>query len=1165
MYAVLFILSTLLQTSAGQTSAGENLPASGGQAAISARFMDGVPVPDVPSRLQVREVNPDQLRSLLTQGTYIPMPYDLLSSLAEAAEQEPLPAGVSDPPRIRHVRYQAVLVENRLQDGSLEMDLESQNVTRQSEPLLLGRTSLQQLRIREGDGEATIGADRQRRLFLLNPDTARRWKGTWSAEGMVTGDFVTFRLDLPPAITSQFTLLTPALVQVSSSNGLVLSPQPEGELLRWRIFPNVASRVTLTCRTRRIAAAGTVFSLADVSSVHAVAGDSLSSRWTMSLPAELQGRNVFVVDVPTTARIIDVLMNENQPLEWTSSQHGNVQQLRLVLPSVSGPAAISILAVSVWPQSDVLSIPILTPRTWERRGTPDSGPILLPASQIRLTVPPGIDLDGWTLKGIQERDVIAGPDNSRTFQLVRYGSDASATARFSTSQARLLSSIVTVLDATGRLANARCFISVRCEESAVVELAWPVSAGWDVIAARYTSSGRSLFFEFSESESVQGEARLVVHLPESLEPQSSRIIDIQFQQSEWPQGTRARLPLRLTKAPAEPAQRELLIVSPGAQQSSNSGRLWRNRGRVLSQETVRQQYPWIPQTISVSNSVVYELSPGEGEKGEQPNADSSDERDEPAGSPAISYQASREKDIVRESAVIVIPARNITSEVLEFHIGTENATESNSLGTGVMAGLMRWTVNSQPVTATRLESQPQNSDVQRWIVPITRLPDPDSDVTIGFETQRVAGDSFLAMLPFPQGVGVPTGHLDLIQPSGGAMVVEGLTEMSPSRGEGSGGAGQTRYFRLPEAPTDLRIRIERIQTLRQGEVIDTHVFHLMADRDTTIVHDVMAIARLRRPGNRVTIPLSLPKDVQPVAFVDGSRVQLIGSAGQLLLPLPAKHEECHVVLLWSHQIAKHSLMTTEVPLSTLFQPEWQAEQSTHHLLVASDLELLSPGVTWAATVHVDAMAMLPENRSYTDPLVRTEGSTMMTAITAPRAFLARWQLASSTGWQHRTLAASSIEGTTISVRVSSLSIRRALQYAAILVSLTACSVLLPLMTRFRRPLAVFLLLLAGSRLMVSSVAADALICGTFWGLCGGFILSFVFCWRPRPRPLPKPVSAVFVSIVLIIPSAVSGQEKTTQPVNRAEPLSSTSVSPPTSSRTSEIPEVLLLKNGDLHT
>ncbi len=1166
MYAALLILSTFFQTSVVQTSAGENLPASGGQMVVPARLMEGVPAGDSASRLQVREVDLDQLRSLLTPGSYIPMPYDLLGSLAEAVEQDPLPAGVSDPPRIRHVRYQAVLVENRLQDGSLEMDLESQNVTRQSEPLLLGRTSLQQLRILDGDGEATIGADRQRRLFLLNPDTARRWKGTWSAEGMVTGDFVTFRLDLPPAITSQFTVVTPALVQVSSSNGLVLSPQQEGELLRWRIFPNVASRVTLTCRTRRIAAAGTVFSLADVSSVHAVAGDSLSSRWTMSLPAELQGRNVFVVDVPTTARIIDVLMNENQPLEWSSAQHGDVQQLRLVLPPVSSPTAISILAVSVWPQSDVLSIPILTPRTWERRGTPDSGPILLPASQIRLTVPPGIDLDGWTLKGIQERDVIAGPDNSRTFQLVRYGPDASAEARFSTSQARLLSSIVTVLDASGRLANARCFISVRCEESAVVELAWPVSAGWDVIAARYTSSGRSLFFEFSESDSVQGEAKLLVHLPETLEPQSSRIIDIQFQQSEWPQGTRARLPLRLTPAPAEPAQRELLIVSPGAQQSSTSGRLWRNRGRVLPQETVKQQYPWIPEMISLANSVVYELSPDENlgsEGGEESNLESSDEFDEQTSGPVVTYQASREKEIVRESAVFVIPARNITSEVLEFQIGTENSTDSDSLSTEVMAGLMKWTVNSQPVIATRIESQPQNPDVQRWVIPITRLPDPDSDVTISFETQRSTGESFLAMLPFPQGAGVPTGHLELVQPSVGAMVVDGLTEMSPSRGDGSASTGQSRYFRLPEAPADLRIRIERIQTLRQGEVIDTHVFHLIEDRDTTIVHDVMAIARLRRPGNRVTIPLSLPKDVQPVAFVDGSRVQLISSADQLLLPLPTKQDECHVILLWRQEIGKHSLMTTEVPLSTLFQPENQAEQSTHHLLVASDLELLSPGVTWAATVHVDAMEMLPENRSYTAPLVSTEGSTMMTVMTAPRGFLARWELASSTGWQHRTLATSSLEATTISVRVSSLSIRRALQYAAILVSLTACSVLLPLITRFRRPLAVFLLLLAGSRLLISSVAADALICGTFWGLCGGFILSFVFCWRPLPRPSLKPVSAIVVSSLLMFSSAVSGQEKTAQPVNRSEPLSVTSFKPQASDGTPEIPQVLVLKNGDL--
>ena len=180
---------------------------------------------------------------------------------------------------------------------------------------------------------------------------------------------------------------------------------------------------------------------------------------------------------------------------------------------------------------------------WFSRNDEQRGPILVPIGQISVLLPRAVHLDEWTLVGIQERDIVTGPDQSREYQLTQFLPEASAIARTSTSEPRLSDSVVTVVEPAGRLATVRCLVNVQCEEASVVELQWPVSQGWQVIAARYASNSRALFFEFPKADPEAATSPLTLHLPESLEPGTSRMVEIQFRQSDEADARTINLPL----------------------------------------------------------------------------------------------------------------------------------------------------------------------------------------------------------------------------------------------------------------------------------------------------------------------------------------------------------------------------------------------------------------------------------------------------------------------------------------------------------------------------------------------------------------------------------------------------------------------------------------------
>ncbi len=171
------------------------------------------------------------------------------------------------------------------------------------------------MKIFDQQGRIELGSDSARRLFLLKRDLPEQLTGSWTSEGLVAGEVITFRLELPAATTTQFELLTNPGIVVTSVGGLVLGPEPAASRsdaatsdtlvpdtdtrVKWTILPGDSVHLTFSCRAQRPLQSLDPMPLASFNASHVLdvqADDILKSRWTIGLPAELNGRSA--VDSP---------------------------------------------------------------------------------------------------------------------------------------------------------------------------------------------------------------------------------------------------------------------------------------------------------------------------------------------------------------------------------------------------------------------------------------------------------------------------------------------------------------------------------------------------------------------------------------------------------------------------------------------------------------------------------------------------------------------------------------------------------------------------------------------------------------------------------------------------------------------------------------------------
>ena len=474
----------------------------------------------------------EQLREKLADGGYRAIDRSEFRELTRHSEKR----GVGSPqhPWIRRAEYQAEFQGGELTEGQLTLQLYDAGAASAADsPPLLGRTNLQQLRLLDPQGPLPLGADLERRLYVLKRGVSGDVRGSFSADGVVSGGTVVFRLELPAATTAQLQLKTPADIQVTGSGCLVTSRVPAGDGAErlWTLIPADPARLTFTCRQAPGLAAQDAALLTGFGAWHSLQGDILTSRWTVGVPTELVGGSEITLRMSRGMRVLGVAMEDRRELLWEVVSEGGSPLLRVRLPAEGSVGSISVQGVTVIEQLEGWNLPTLVPDHW--KVLPEQrGPLLTPSGPVTVTLPTTLRVDAWDLKGMQERDVIAGPDMSQTFQLLQFQPEATAYLRTSTNSPQLSETIVHLAEVSGQAESVRSYVNLACAEASVVEAAWPVAAGWDVISVRYASSGRPLLFELLPAGEGRQGSRLEVYFPETLEAGSSRVLEILLQQNE---------------------------------------------------------------------------------------------------------------------------------------------------------------------------------------------------------------------------------------------------------------------------------------------------------------------------------------------------------------------------------------------------------------------------------------------------------------------------------------------------------------------------------------------------------------------------------------------------------------------------------------------------------
>lgn len=999
-----------------------------------------------------------RIAELVASGDYQAMRAEVFQQLVARAA-DPL---VGLRPQIREARYTATLDRSRLVGGTLELELYEENERPVGQPLSLGPTSLQNLKITDEQGPIELGADSSRRLFLLKSGVTSQLKGTWEADGLVSGQTVSFRLELPAATSAVLELESAKDMLVSSPGGLVLSQEIAGEKLRWTIVPGQTSRLIVNCRRRQSLTAQEPLSLPAFSASHQLSGDILASRWTIGLPAELEPASRMSMRLTRGVRVSSVVMDDQRPLEWDIVQDVTGQVLSVRMPDTVVSGSLTVSGVTVFVQSETLELPCLSPQQWEIPGKDLRGPLLMSASPVSVKLPTSINVDEWTLNGMQERDVVTSPDQTREFQLTQFQTDATALLRTSSSQPELSDTVVTMLEPGTLLSSARCLVAVDCESSSVVELQWPVAASWQVFAARDLTTGNALFFE-TGVPGPTGSSMLTVHLTENLEPGRRQLIEIQLQRLLSAE-LRSLSPPLMTSAQMKRGS-SFLVFAPGVSTSSEPQRTW-SAGRVfITEDSFRTRCDWFPASRFAAGMQICSLT--DQESVVRTGLDE-------AQVTRVEHAVRLTDDGVLEESRLVVPA-NLQEAELRVLISKAAPAE------------LRWTVAGASVTATPINSEQTGGAWQEWLIPMpasTTAP----EVIVTCTARHRGAEQFVAAIPFPQLAELSAGSLELFSQEGTVLSTNDLTAAPPRAGTSK----QVSVWNLPASPTTVTIRRQASAVIQAGQTIDVHMLHMLSESSGGLVQEVMAVANVSRRAGVTSLPLRLPKASKPLVLVNGHRVQLAESNDLLMIPLPSSGEECQVVVAWQESSGKTEQIQGERQLARLFVTQLTAPQCIHHLLIGPELDVRSQQAQFAVSEPTDILQIL--NRL----LNRRPSENVQQAATIPpeiRRFVTRWQVGVSQGWQQRTMIDSSVSEAPLSIQITQLRRRFAISTGVALLAIAVClggrRWIFPVM----RQTAIIGLVLLGISFFITTPIADAILKGAFWGLCAGLMLLIVSRWN----------------------------------------------------------------------
>jgi hypothetical protein len=937
-------------------------------------------------------------------------------------------------------------------------------------------------------------------------------------------------------------LTTAADIEVISQTSLVLRQLPPAgaaetgapgiAVAEWLVIPGDQSRVSFSCRRRVRLQEQEALLMAGGSASHVLSGDMLSSRWVLPVPAVAEAGMTLSFGIPAGTGLLEVTREGGKPLDWRVEDAGPAGlRLAVTLPRATMASSINVSAVTESPGTATWNVPMLRPEHWkvdrqedgaaftgeakgETQAASRRGPLVMPVSQISVRLPSSILLQDWVRVGVEETDLVVAADESQEFQFVQFLPEASLLARTSQRTARLTESVVTLVEPAGRFATVRCLVNVSCRDRAVVELEWPVAPGWQVVSARYASDLQALYFESlpmvssdagpagttAVDEAANGApSRLLLHLPESLEPGSSRVLELQMQRSDVPEFDRLELPLQ-AGANIE-RQESLMILPPAELLLSNLWRSWTSGAQPLSADEVRARVPWLPANRLTADAQVWPVSSAPRPLSTRAGTE------EPAEVRVLCEHVIRvlESQIL-ETSQITLPDSATGSDVLIVQVADEAGGDMLFYRNGEpVAGSPVTLQDTVPVEPASGASEPLSVPPgwSLWSVPLSghRAGQP---VVVRMELARPVRSSFVAGVAWPV----------VSQPVEGAIRVLTSEEQTlkpvdavllPARSVGPGDATSSAAWQLPAQPSRITLQVERTPQIDRGPTIDVQMLHLFSEHEGALRQSVLATAAIDVPRGQSSLLLSLADDIRPAVLVNGQRVKLRRSPAGLLVPLPESAGRCQLLATWEVPAAQSDDVTGERDLPRLFVQESGAPQGTHHLLIEPVLELRAPEIRFSAVDHRDASRIAEERLSrYASD--RAVPETMPVEF---RDFLTRWHVAEADGWQSQTLIDTGVSARPLVVRLTQASRRRTITVGAALLAVAACIAARTRVLRYRLLTLLLPLVFLIAGVVIPVTIAAALCKGVFWGLTAGLLVILlpagVAAFRSSRRPGETPL------------------------------------------------------------
>ena len=1027
----------------------------------------------VTGELRVQRLGWEELQAALAGGEYRAISgveYDELQRLTKEQQQ-----GSPQRPWIRRAEYRAEFRGIELGGGQVTFQLYDAGAARAADsPPLLGRTNLQRLQLSDPQGLLPLGADLERRLYVLKRGVSGDVSGSFGADGVVAGASVVFRLELPAATTTQLQLTAPRDVQVTGSGCLVTSRPEEGggSGKVWTLIPADPTRLTFTCRRSSGLVAQDPALLTGFGAWHSLQGDILTSRWTVGVPAELgsgSGSELWL-RLGRGMRVLGVAMEDQRELLWEAVLEGGGSFLRVKLPVEGSVGSFSVQAATVIEQLDAWHLPTLVPDQW-KSAADQRGPLLTPAGPVTVTLPTSLRVDEWALTGMQERDVVAGPDMSQTFQLLQFESGATAFLRTSTNLPQLSETIVHLAEVTGQAESVRSYVNLVCAEAAVVEASWPVSVGWEVISVRYASSGRPLLFELSAAVGGREGTTLQVYFPETLEAGSSRVLEILLQRSDRATAGAEELQLPLPVMEGVRRGDVYLLWGRGGGVSGGSAARWSEGRTELSLEEFRSRIPWFP-AVRLAAGLRCCLPGSGGAGGSRP------ERGSVEGS--VEHELAVVDGGLRETSVISLPGWP-ESGVLSVQFPLESGE------------IREWRVGERELSVESLAGEVEGGQWREYLV---RRPEGAAlgPVSIVVSSERELSPRFSAGIPR----GPSGGWRGLLRVSGTGpvqLVAENL-ELVGGAGLKVGGLDE---WLLPGTGELVTIRTAQRSVAAGVELRHVRQYHVLQQTGTDCEHEILAVLDLESAEGVQRCSLRWASEYVPQLVVNGQGVRGELSGGELQIPLPLAGGRSRVLLLWSER--------GDVRLG----PDWRlylrrievvgelsgkASGNTVHAVVSlGDLQTAGGQRLMVSEEPVDALPDWSELLTGQG----TSGASEKLESALPgaadlRAFVSRWQLAVADGLQQRLYVDAG--GTESDLeRGAGIELRAALRQrsaaAAFGAGLVCFGLFLGLAGWLSRRLP-WASLPVGVSCAASVVADESVlglvIRGSFWGCCAGMLL-----------------------------------------------------------------------------